>query len=122
MVDELGAPLGAVLKHGSSFQYCYDFGDDWQHDIMVEAVTANGQAASECLSGARACPPEDCGGPPGYENLLAALASPKHPEHREMREWVGKRFDPEKLDLVAVNKKLKALSLRVVKNGDNNYG
>ncbi len=114
-VNELGAPLGAVLKAGSSFQYWYDFGDDWQHDVLVEAVTANGQATSECLSGARACPPEDCGGPPGYESLLAALASPQHPAHQEMREWLGKRFDPEKLDLIAVNKKLKTLSQRIAR-------
>ncbi len=114
-VDERGAPLGAVLKRDMKCQYTYDFGDDWEHEVEMEGVTANGLEHATCLAGARACPPEDCGGAPGYENLLAALASSKHPEHRERREWLGKRFDPENFNLSAVNKKLTALSRAVEK-------
>ncbi|MFC1980145.1 plasmid pRiA4b ORF-3 family protein, partial [Chloroflexota bacterium] len=60
-----------------------------------------------CIAGARACPPEDCGGPPGYEHLLKALADPKYEDHNELLEWVGQRYDPEKFDLVAVGRALK---------------
>ena len=60
-----------------------------------------------CLDGARACPPEDCGGIPGYERLLAALADPKDPEHDELVEWAPDGFDPEAFDLVAANRRLR---------------
>ena len=51
-----------------------------------------------CLDGAGACPPEDVGGTYGYERFLAAIADPAHPEHREMREWYGREFDPRAFD------------------------
>jgi hypothetical protein len=63
-----------------------------------------------CVEGKRACPPEDVGGPWGYADFLAAIAEPKHPDHREMREWVGGRFDPESFSVEAVNRELRALS------------
>ena len=59
-----------------------------------------------CIGGARACPPEDCGGTSGYENLLRILASPKDPEHDELLRWVGGYFDPEGFDANAVNRAL----------------
>ena len=64
----------------------------------------------KCLDGARASPPEDCGGPHGYADRLAVLMDKKHPEHGDVKEWLGPRFNPEKLDLAAVNKKLAPLS------------
>jgi hypothetical protein len=90
------------LVTGSSFTYTYDFGDDWRH--LIEVVHAQPAVdASEMivglLDGARAAPPEDCGGPPGYERLLEALRDPKHPEHRELSEWLGLPFDSEAFDL-----------------------
>jgi len=76
-----------------------DLGDDWQHTVMLEKMTPlpSGRRAPRprCIGGARACPPEDCGGPPGYAALLQALRDPKHPEHVSYREWVGSAFDPE---------------------------
>ncbi|MHB8425032.1 MAG: IS1096 element passenger TnpR family protein [Gammaproteobacteria bacterium] len=54
----------------------------------------------------RACPPEDCGGPPGYEHLLETLRDPKHEDHEQMREWIGSEFDPEAFDLGKVNQGL----------------
>ncbi|MGH8378844.1 MAG: plasmid pRiA4b ORF-3 family protein, partial [Gammaproteobacteria bacterium] len=66
----------------------------------------------ECLDGARAGPPEDCGGPPGYQDLLDALANPRHPRHRELRRWVGKSWDAERFDLEAVNRALRSRSPR----------
>jgi len=59
-----------------------------------------------CIGGARACPPEDCGGTGGYENFLAAIRDPGHEEHEEMLEWIGGEFDPEEFDLEEVNEEL----------------
>jgi hypothetical protein len=94
---------------GSSFLYVYDFGDDWQHEIAVEAVQTPADAAAHarCTGGARACPPEDCGGIPGYEDLLGVLRDPSDDEHAAMCELVGLRFDPEAFDLAAANRRIK---------------
>jgi hypothetical protein len=113
-VDELGAPLGAVARLGATFRYLYDFGDDWEHDITVEALDQ--QAADHmirCTGGARACPPEDSGGAHGYAELLALLAQPDHEEYAATKRWVGRGFDPEKLDLAAANKRLATLSKKL---------
>ncbi len=93
------------LEKGSSFTYLYDFGDDWLHDVLVEEVIPipKGQRLPCCIDGARACPPEDCGGPPGYFELLEALHDPAHPEHESRRVWVGGAFDPERFDLRKAN-------------------
>lgn len=97
--------LEEVAQTGSSFRYTYDFGDGWEHRVEVEdaapatpAVTVPG-----CIDGRRACPPEDCGGPWGYQELLSILADPSHPEHEERRQWVddewgGVTLDPEAFD------------------------
>lgn len=96
--DELDARLDDIGGKGDSFRYTYDFGDWWEHEIAVEDVF--GAEPDEryplCQDGARACPPEDCGGPPGYRELVQALADPDHPEHEPMREWLGRAYDPEK--------------------------
>lgn len=112
IVDERAAPLGAVAQVGGELLYHYDFGDDWEHRIVVESVIANSSDVVVCVGGARACPPEDCGGPPGYENLLRVLANPKDPEHASMKRWVGPRFHPERFEPVALNKRLATLSRR----------
>lgn len=86
--DERGVRLSALPPR---FAYLYDFGDGWAHD--VEVLGPGGDAAG-CVDGEGACPPEDCGGAGGYAELLATLAEPRHPEHAEMREWVGDRLRP----------------------------
>lgn len=94
-------------KAGVKFFYEYDMGDSWGHEIRVEAITQPAEPQRpKCLAGAGACPPEDCGGIGGYEDLLAALRDPKHEQHDEMVEWVGGDFDPEAFDLAAANKAL----------------
>lgn len=117
LVDERAAPLGAVACAGSTFLYHYDFGDDWEHDVTVERMMDGDDETIECTGGAQACPPEDCGGPHGYARLLEVLANPKDAEYAEMKEWVGRRFDPEKFNLAAVNKKLATLSRRLGRRG-----
>jgi hypothetical protein len=96
------------LREGSRFSYVYDFGDWWEHDIVVEAIAP--MAADErvpcCTAGSRACPPEDVGGIPGYEEFLAALRNPRHPEHAALSEWAPPGFDPEAFDLAQIDRLL----------------
>lgn len=87
-------------KLGMTAEYVYDFGDDWKHEVAFEAIVARvkGVKYPRCVDGARACPPEDCGGPWGYAELLEVIADRRHPEHRTMMTWLGGKFDPEAFD------------------------
>lgn len=98
--DERRTRLDAIAAEGSSFRYTYDFGDGWDHRIVVEKVLPSDTATAvpACTDGRRACPPEDCGGTWGYRELLEILANPTHPEHNERREWLDRSFDPEAFD------------------------
>ncbi|BBY07089.1 hypothetical protein MNVI_24070 [Mycobacterium noviomagense] len=83
---------GALLADlGAQFEYLYDFGDGWTHAIEV---LGPGDSAPGCVDGYGACPPEDCGGPGGYAELLDTLADASHPDHERMRSWVGNRLRP----------------------------
>lgn len=106
--DELDVSLDELeLEVGSSFTYEYDFGDEWLHTLTLERVLPfEAEAVPEVLDGKRACPPEDCGGVWGYENLLNALQDPEHSEHEMWTEWIGMDFDPEKYDVDSVNFRL----------------
>ncbi len=99
-VNEQRVRLDTVGTVGSTFGYLYDFGDGWSHRVTVEKVlpAEPGTTVPACIGGRRACPPEDCGGPWGYEHLLEALADPTHPEHRDLTDWLGAPFDPEAFD------------------------
>lgn len=98
--DELDARLDTVAVKGTRFRYTYDFGDWWDHEIVVEDVLPAEPDLTYplCLEGGGACPPEDVGGPRGYADLLAALADPMHPDHLVMREWLGRPFDVAAFD------------------------
>ena len=98
--NEERARLSKVTRPGSAFSYSYDFGDDWRHKVVVEKAfpAEPGVRYPACIGGRRACPPEDCGGPWGYRDFLAAIADPDHDEHDSMLEWVGGRFDPGAFD------------------------
>jgi hypothetical protein len=100
-----------VPGENSEFAYTYDFGDNWEHILEIEKSLPREESVRYplCLAGARACPPEDVGGIPGYENFLQALADPNHPEHDEYLEWIGGSFDPEKFDPDEVNQLLRAM-------------
>jgi hypothetical protein len=93
---------------GTEIEYTYDFGDGWQHDIRVEKILspAPGQHYPVCLAGARACPPEDCGGYPGYTDLVKAMADPRHARRRELIEWLGEPFESERFSAEAVSRDL----------------
>jgi len=108
--DEKIVKLGQVItKEKERFHYLYDFGDSWEHEIVVEKIlpVEKGVRYPVCMEGERACPVEDCGGTEGYEALLEALGDPSHPEHEDMFEWLPGDFDPEKFDVAAVNKMLR---------------
>ena len=100
--------LGDVLTApGDRLLYEYDFGDGWQHDVLLEQVQLQEESFRPvCVAGERACPPEDCGGPHGFAELLDILQKPDHPEHQDRLEWLGDDFDPEHLDLTEINRKL----------------
>ncbi len=94
--DERRVRLSDVAKAKTKINYWYDFGDDWYHDVTVEAIAppAKGQRYPRLVDGARSAPPEDVGGVSGYAAFLAVIADPAHPEHDEMLEWIGGSFDP----------------------------
>jgi len=83
--------------------YNYDFGDGWTHDIALEKSFEAGasdapEVVPNCIDGRRAGPPEDCGGPSGYRELVALLADPNHPDRAQWIDWLGGEFDPEAFD------------------------
>lgn len=96
-----------AVRKGARFVYTYDMGDGWKHEIRVEEIHEGAPEQVCCLEGARCCPPEDCGGPHGYEELLEIIFDPKHPEYQERRDWLGEGFDPERFNVEVVNRGLK---------------
>ncbi len=99
IVDSASTHMDDILPSSGKrfrFKYLYDFGDHWEHEILFEGClrAENGQRYPLCMEGARACPPEDVGGMPGYEDYLEAIADKHHEQHEEMMDWRGP-FDPE---------------------------
>jgi hypothetical protein len=108
VIDESRVQLREVVPRiGTQFEYRYDFGDSWRHDLLLEAIVLPDLGAQHprCLAGERSAPPEDVGGSSGYEDYLEAMADPEHEEHENMLEWRGP-FDPESFSLAAVNQQL----------------
>lgn len=99
--------VGDLVARGHRrVEYEYDFGDGWTHTIEIDDVRDEEGLSLACLDGARACPPEDCGGVHGYQRLLEILFDPTHQEFEDSRHWVGPAFDPERFDLRRVNQQL----------------
>ena len=97
--------------------YEYDFGDDWRHRIVMRRIPAQaGVKYPRCVAGSRSRPPEDVGGPSGYLGFLDAWLDPTHDEHKVMRRWAGRKFDPECFDLEATDKAI-SKALRVARGG-----
>jgi hypothetical protein len=112
--DVSGTRLSDVLpvqNRRPRFEYEYDFGDAWTHQLIVEerSLPKEGVKYPICVGGQRACPPEDCGGPWGYSDFVDTITNPDHRGHGEMLEWVGGEFDPERFDLEAVNNELRRM-------------
>jgi hypothetical protein len=109
--DEERLTVNGVLRSGvARFTYTYDFGDDWEHAIMIEGKQppVEGRRYPACVAGRRNCPPEDCGGGWGYQALLAILADPAHPQHQEWAEMIGEGFDPEAFSVAAADARVAA--------------
>ena len=87
-------------SQNSQARYEYDFGDGWGHIITLEKILPRDENVSYpiCIDGKRACPPEDCGGFSGYEDLLEIIKNPDHEEYEEWMEWLGGEYDPEAFD------------------------
>ena len=100
-----------VRTEKQKFTYEYDFGDDWRHEILVEKIHQPEPRVRYpvCLKGKRACPPEDCGGVWGYDDLLEIIKDPDNEEYEEMMDWLGGEFDPEAFDLDSINQRLRSL-------------
>ena len=116
VVDERQVHLGQIAPGvGSRFVYEYDFGDSWEHELVVEKIlpAQEGTQYPLCLGGKSACPPDDVGGIWGYSEFLEAIRDPRHPEHDEWLQWAGGQFDPTAFDLPEVNKLLRDFQLQI---------
>lgn len=107
VVEEKGAKIAQYFSlSNKKANYEYDFGDGWEHNILLERIlpAEAGKKYPQCLAGKRACPPEDCGGRHGYQELLEIIANPNHAEYRERMKWLamignaGEDFDPEEFN------------------------
>jgi hypothetical protein len=110
--DERRMRIFSLLgRTGAKAVYTYDFGDTWEHSIVLEKrlPAAPNMVYPICIDGQLACPPEDCGGIPGFYDLLNALRDPTNEEHQELRDWVGSDYDPETFSIEAVNRILTRL-------------
>src|SRR3972149_3664448 len=99
--DARRVTLGQIAPQArAKFMYEYDFGDSWEHEILVEKILPPDPQMKHpvCLKGKGACPPEDVGGVWGYAEFLRAIRDPEHSEHDEYLEWVGDEFDPKAFD------------------------
>jgi hypothetical protein len=100
-----------IPREKGRLTYLYDFGDGWEHEVLVEKIMAPDASAHYpcCIGGKRVCPPKDVGGVWGYAEFLEAIGDPQHPDHESMVEWIDEEFDSESFDIESVNKQLAAL-------------
>ena len=110
ILDESKITLEEIYAgENNSLIYEYDMGDYWVHEIELTKEIDGEYSRAVCISGERACPPEDCGGTSGYEALVEAVSDPGHEEHESILEWLGGDSDPEEFDAAAVDMALKGL-------------
>ena len=103
-VDTAAVRLCDVVVPGDKFEFRYDFGDGWEHRVIVtDRLPTAGRIRPACLAGRGACPPEDVGGPCGYADFLKAIADPRHARHAELLQWCGGRFDAEAFEAAEVD-------------------
>ncbi len=106
--------LRDVLAPGTTrIDYTYDFGDNWEHSLIVSDARSGdpGTVYPRFIEGARACPPEDCGGIPGFYEMLEARADPNHPDHAEITEWLD-GYDPDEVDVFPIQVALGRIAAR----------
>jgi hypothetical protein len=110
-IDEKTVTVLQSLREERRFMFDYDFGDSWEHEVVIEELTWSdiGLKFAVCLDGANACPPDDVGGTGGYEEFLEAIADRNHEEHESYLEWAGGSFDPCDFELARVNAALQKI-------------
>lgn len=116
--DENKVKLSQIVEQEKfKFFYTYDFGDSWEHSILVEKILLKDAKVSYpiCVKAKRACPPEDCGGVWGYMEFLEAMQDPTHPEYESFQEWIGGDFNSELCDLEEVNQRIAEFKSRYPK-------
>ena len=116
-VNSYSLSLGEILtRKGSHIKYEYDFGDSWVHRITLESQQAYKKDETQgifLIDGANACPPEDCGGIYGYQEMLEALKQPHSKAAKEYREWLGKNFNAHKFNAKKVERELRDFPIRI---------
>lgn len=123
--DELGQEvvspekirLKNIFPEHKSYLYIYDFGDDWKHRIKLEKVTDENAKNAEIIAGKGKCPPEDCGGPWGYERLKMSVNNPGDDEYEEFREWLsleeGELYDAKEFDIITKKENVRSAHLNI---------
>jgi Plasmid pRiA4b ORF-3-like protein len=112
VIDADTITLGEVLSDvNDTMIYTYDFGDNWEHEITVEKINADATdyIAPICIEGNLSCPPEDCGGAPGFEHLFKVIKDNQHPDHEQMLNWLDENYTQEGFDIDDVNATLASL-------------
>lgn len=107
--------LGTLIDRGvRELAYTYDFGDNWQHTITIEATTDADPAVEypRYIDGAGRAPPEDVGGVPGFDLFIEAMADPRHEEHRDLMRWYGRPFDPDTIEENEIRTRIDKLARR----------
>ena len=110
LIDASTKTLDSIIADiKEKFEYTYDLGDSWDHEILVEKFLPRDEKIKYpiCIAGKLNCPPEDCGGIWGFYDLLKIIKNKKDPEHKEMVEWLGGQYDAEYFDKELVNEKFK---------------
>lgn len=118
LVDASKISLDSLISDKKvKFMYTYDFGDSWEHLIKVEKFLEKEENIKYpiCIDGELNCPPEDCGGIPGFYNLLDIIGDKQHPEHKEMLEWLGGQYDSEHFDKKGINIMIEKLMTKSTK-------
>ncbi len=113
LADDRFVKLASLIEQGiDRFQYVYDFGDDWRHEIVIEDIRPGepGVDYPAFVDGARRCPPEDCGGPPGFQAFLEAIADAKHPRHKETLDWHLEPYDPDDIERYIIDAQLSRIA------------
>lgn len=113
-LDARKAHLGDIIEDvgTKTLKYLYDFGDGWEHTIKIERlmIAEPGTIYPRLVEASGRCPPEDCGGPWGYSELLEAIKDPKHERHAELTEWIGDDFDPNLVEADSLTAEVDALA------------
>ena len=115
ILDAKSTKLGMLIDHGTSeIAYCYDFGDNWQHRLVIQGVSDADPKVEypKFVDGKRRAPPEDVGGTLGFSEFTKAMRDPDHPRHHRMVEWYGRRFDPHDIEIEAITARVKLLANR----------